>query len=218
MRGAVWRGDRHMNKWSNMKTDIDFYFDFSSPYGYFAATGIDELAARYERAVKWHPVLLGVVFKTTGSVPLPMVPMKGAYALHDFERTARFHGIAYRKPDVLPLSTQLAARAMLWVREKYGDARSIAFGKAVYRAYFTENVHIGEAENIGKIATAMELDAAELLEGCVSAPIKEQLRSDVEAAMARGVFGSPFIIVDDESFWGFDRFDQLEAYLKNGSI
>ena len=26
---------------------IDFYFDFSSPYGYFAAAKIDEIAARH---------------------------------------------------------------------------------------------------------------------------------------------------------------------------
>ncbi|MGZ3237187.1 MAG: DsbA family protein, partial [Burkholderiaceae bacterium] len=47
-----------------MSSAIDFYFDFSSPYGYFASTRIDELAAKYQRKVKWHPILLGVVFQT----------------------------------------------------------------------------------------------------------------------------------------------------------
>ena len=79
-----------------MPQPLDFYFDFSSPYGYFASTRIDELAGRYGRDVEWHPILLGVVFKTTGSQPLPQVPMKGEYALHDFKRTARHHGIAYQ--------------------------------------------------------------------------------------------------------------------------
>jgi 2-hydroxychromene-2-carboxylate isomerase len=36
---------------------IDFYFDFSSPYGYFASLRIDELAARYARTVNWRPYL-----------------------------------------------------------------------------------------------------------------------------------------------------------------
>ena len=49
---------------------IDFYFDFSSPYGYFAAEQIDALAARYGRSVLWHPFLLGVTFKVTGLAPL----------------------------------------------------------------------------------------------------------------------------------------------------
>ena len=37
-----------------MTAPIDFYFDFSSPYGYFASTRIDELAQKYGRGVLWH--------------------------------------------------------------------------------------------------------------------------------------------------------------------
>jgi 2-hydroxychromene-2-carboxylate isomerase len=46
-----------------MTAPIDFYFDFSSPYGYLASQKIDALAAKYGRAVDWRPVLLGAVFK-----------------------------------------------------------------------------------------------------------------------------------------------------------
>ena len=45
-----------------MANPFDFYFDFSSPYGYFASTRIDELAARYGRSVVWRPMLLGAGF------------------------------------------------------------------------------------------------------------------------------------------------------------
>jgi 2-hydroxychromene-2-carboxylate isomerase len=53
-----------------MSAPFDFYFDFSSPYGYLMAEKIDALAAEYGRQVTWHPILLGVVFKATGSAPL----------------------------------------------------------------------------------------------------------------------------------------------------
>jgi len=49
-----------------MANPIDFYFDFSSPYGYFASTKIDDLAAKHGRSVVWRPILLGAVFKVTG--------------------------------------------------------------------------------------------------------------------------------------------------------
>ena len=49
-----------------MPAAIDFYFDFSSPYGFIASEKIEALAARHGREVDWHPVLLGVVFKQTG--------------------------------------------------------------------------------------------------------------------------------------------------------
>lgn len=201
-----------------MSDAIDFYFDFSSPYGYFASTKIEQLAARYGRAVKWHPLLLGVIFKTTGGAPLPSLPLKGDYAFRDFERTARFHGIAYNRPELFPLPTQLAARAMLWVEQTMGDAKAVDFAKAVYHAYFVDGAKIIDPDVIGPLAAALGIDAAAMIDGANSDQIKDLLRTEIEAAVARGVFGSPFVIVDDEPFWGFDRFDQLDAFLKNGSI
>lgn len=201
-----------------MSKPIDFYFDFSSPYGYFASTCIEELAAKYGRTVKWYPLLLGAVFKTTGAAPLPLVPLKGEYALRDFERSARFYGIRYRKPSEFPLSTQAAARAMLWIRKQYGEEKAVVFCKAVYHAYFVDDMHIGRLEILAEIAFGLGLDAARVIDGSNEAEIKEQLREDVDAAMKRGVFGSPFMLVDGEPFWGFDRFAQLEAFLKNGTI
>jgi 2-hydroxychromene-2-carboxylate isomerase len=48
------------------------------------------------------------------------------------------------------------------------------------------------------------------------AAIKERLRAANEAAVARGVFGSPFIFVDGEPFWGSDRLNQVEEWLQTG--
>lgn len=201
-----------------MAGNIDFYFDFSSPYGYFAATRIDALAQKYGRSVNWHPVLLGVLLKTTGAVPLPLTPVKGEYSMHDMERTARLHQIPYSRPSVIPIATQAAARAMLWIRAELGDAKAIEFAKAAFHAYFAENVNISEPAAVMQIAAELGIDAAALNDGMNSAAIKDQLRSDVEQAKARGVFGAPFMIVDGESFWGFDRLDQMEILLKNGRI
>jgi 2-hydroxychromene-2-carboxylate isomerase len=53
-----------------MSKAVDFYFDFSSPYGYLASTRIDEIAARHGAPVTWRPFLLGAVFKLTGAGPL----------------------------------------------------------------------------------------------------------------------------------------------------
>ena len=42
--------------------------------------------------------------------------------------------------------------------------------------------------------------------------------ASVEQAMARGVFGSPYMIVDGEPFWGLDRLDQIERWLATGGF
>lgn len=201
-----------------MAADIDFYFDFSSPYGYFAATRIDELAAKYGRKVKWHPVLLGVVFKQSGCAPLTMVPLKGDYSIHDFKRSARFHGIDFNFPSTFPIASQNAARAVLWLQANAGDEQASAFAKAVYRAFFVDNKDISDLANLQAVMAQQGLDVAQLTEAINQPAIKEQLKQEVEAAIQKGVFGSPYMIVDGEPFWGFDRFDQLEATLKGGKI
>ena len=118
---------------------IDFYFDFSSPYGSLLSERIDELAARFDRRVHWHPILLGVVFQTTGSAPLTLQkPVRAAYWMVDFERSARFMGIPYRHPTHFPLPTQNAARAYYWL---HGQDCALArrFAHATYRALFVDN-------------------------------------------------------------------------------
>lgn len=198
-----------------MTAAIDFYFDFSSPYGYFASTRIDDLAQKYGRNVAWHPILLGVVFKTTGASPLIQLPLKCDYAWRDFERSARFHGIEYRRPTHFPLPTTHAARAMLWLQNHHGDDLAAAFARSVYRALFVDDINIAEPAEIMKLAEPLGVDVQALDAGATSYQIKDQLKAEIEVAIAKGVFGSPFVIVDGEPFWGFDRFDQVEAHLKS---
>lgn len=200
-----------------MSTPIDFYFDFSSPYGYFAAVEIDKLAAKYSRSVNWHPILLGPIFKALGTNSLANIPVKGDYSRHDMERTARFHNIFYKAPSQFPIGTQVAARATLWVQQTQ-PAKAVDLIKTLYSAYFTEDIDISVPENVLRIAADNGIDRAALETALGTPELKEQLRADTEAAGKAGVFGSPFMIVDGEQFWGFDRFTQLEAFLKNGKI
>ena len=196
-----------------MAADIDFYFDFSSPYGYFGSTAIEALAARHGRKVRWHPILLGLIFRATGAGPLVDVPLKGDYARHDFRRTADMNGIDFNMPAPFPIATGAPARAMLWTRAEHGDQQAVALAKALYRAYFVDNLDISSADNVVQVGAAMGLDATALLAGLNSTPIREQLKADTDAAMQAGVFGSPFVIVDGERFWGFDHFPTIDAML-----
>lgn len=201
-----------------MKSPVQFYFDFSSPYGYLAAMQIDELAEKYQRQVEWHPILLGVVFKITDCLPLTKVPLKGKYSEHDFARTARFHSIPFTMPSVFPISTQHAARAMLWVANTKGRASSVEFAKLIYRAYFVDQINISEAEQVIRLGRQFGLDGVELEQAIATPEIKDRLKTEIDEAIKQGVFGSPYVIIDGEPFWGFDRFDQIEATLKNGKI
>jgi 2-hydroxychromene-2-carboxylate isomerase len=198
-----------------MAAPVDFYFDFSSPYGYLASTRIDALAAKYGRSVIWRPILLGVTFKVTGGAPLPMVPLKGDYARRDFVRSAAYHGIPYKTPTTFPVSTQSPARAFVWLNAQDPEAAK-ALAKAYYHAYFVDDINISNPADTVAIAAKAGHDAAKV-EAAINDPaIKDKLKTEVEQSIAKGVFGSPYFMVGDEAFWGMDRLDQLDKWLATG--
>jgi len=200
-----------------MSKSIDFYFDFSSPYGYMAAQKIDALAARYGRTVNWRPMLLGVVFKQTGMAPLTQIPIKGDYSRRDFERSARFHVVPFRMPPVFPIASQAPSRIVLWAKAQ-DPALATRLAQSLYAAFFQDGLDISNPDVAADVAGRSGVDRA-AARACIDDPVvKDLLKREVDAAIAAGVFGSPFVVVDGEPFWGLDRFDQLERWLATGGF
>ena len=46
--------------------------------------------------------------------------------------------------------------------------------------------------------------------------MEARLKEETDRSLERGVFGSPFVFVDGEPFWGADRLDQVERWLRTG--
>lgn len=200
-----------------MAAPVEFWFDFSSPYGYLAAQRIEALAARHGRTVDWRPMLLGVAFKVAGTAPLTEIPMKGEYSKRDFARSARFHGVAdFRMPSRFPIATQAPARILLWTKSR-DPASAARVAKAMLRAYWVDDRDISNADVAAAVAGEAGLDAGAARAAVDDPAWKDALKREVEAGLARGVFGSPFVIADGEPFWGLDRFDQLEWFLRTSA-
>lgn len=198
-----------------MPEPIDFYFDFSSPYGYLAAKQIDAIAARHGRTVRWRPHLIGAAFKTTGQQPLLSIPIKGDYARIDITRTARRLGIPFHPPEQFPFLSVAAARAFYWLDDRAPD-KAHALALALYDRAFGEGQGITSAESVIEVASGLGIDADELRAALTDPAVKERLKREVDAAVERGVFGSPYFIVDGEPFWGHDRLAEIETWLETG--
>lgn len=198
-----------------MANPIDFYFDFSSPYGYFASTRIDALAAKHGRDVTWRPILLGAIFKITGGQPLPTIPLKGSYATHDLARTGRLLGVPFKMPSRFPIAAAAPSRAFYWIQDR-DRALARKAAQALYHAYFAEDRDISNPEVTVNVCAKLGVDRAELAQALNEPAVKERLKTEVDAAIERGVFGSPYIIIDGEPFWGTDRLDQVDKWLETG--
>ena len=198
-----------------MAAPIEFWFDFSSPYGFLGSRRIDDIAARHGRGVLWRPFLLGVLFQTTGQKPLLLQPLRGPYALRDLERTARLYGEPFRLPQPFPFSSVGAARFFYWLDER-NSAAAVAYAKAVYARAFVEGAAVAGAEEAVEVAARLGHDRAEALAALQRPEVKQRLKEINDEALRKGVFGSPFFIVDGEPFWGHDHLDQVERWIETG--
>ncbi|HAE45971.1 MAG: 2-hydroxychromene-2-carboxylate isomerase [Tistrella sp.] len=198
-----------------MTAPIEFWFDFSSAYAYFASHEIEALAARHGRQVIWRPYMLGVAFKATGMRGLSGTPLKGDYARNDWRRISRETGIPFTLPPGHPIVALPASRAFYWI-EARDPAAAVAFARDAFHAYYVEQADMTDPAVVAGVAARRGLDAEEVLAGMADPAIKEKVKTISEEGVARGVFGSPFVLVDDEPFWGWDRLAMVDRWLARG--
>ena len=200
-----------------MNDPITFWLDFSSPYSYLASELIDPLAAKYGRKVQWRPIMLGAAFKATGGKLLTEIPLKGEYSLRDFDRSARFYGVPFRFPSKFPQMTLTAARAYYWLHGQ-DCAKARDFARAIFRALWVDDKDVSDINVVGELATGLGVDRAKLDTAVANPEIKEKVKQETDAAIAQGMFGAPYFMVDGEPFWGADRLPQIEKWLQTGGF
>ncbi len=198
-----------------MSYAIDFYFDFASPYGYFASHQIDKLAKKYRRDVVWRPILLGAAFRVSGVQPAIAVPLKRDYVKIDVPRYARLLDIPFTLPEGFPMLALAPSRAFYWLNENDPD-KARALAKGVFDAYFGEGRDMSKIEAVAEIGETLGIIPEVMIAAVQDQAVKDKLKDETEKAIAFGVFGSPFIIVDRQPFWGADRIWQVEQWLKTG--
>lgn len=194
-----------------MRPQLQFWFDFASTYSFLTAMRIERLAAEAEVGLEWRPFMLGVVLRERGwqGNPADTFPAKGAYMWRDIERRALLRGHGFRKPSVFPRNPVLANRVAQVAAE---EGWCGGFMRRAYAANFIEDREIGEPEVIAQLVAACDRDPAIVLERAQSQPVRDALRRNTEAALAKGLFGAPSFVVGEELFWGDDRLEDALAW------
>lgn len=195
---------------------IEFYFEFGSPYGYFAANEIEALAEEMGRTVIWKPYMLGAAFAKTGAVPFRGIPLKGDYCLMDWERMSDYTGTPWSLPKKFPTAVLAAPRGFYWLVDQGKTDLAVNFAKAAYKAYFADNRPMWTNEETADVAQECGIDREEFLNAVQDKHVKSRLIEEGQKAVDRGIFGSPFIIIDDEPFWGWDRIAMIRDWHKQG--
>ena len=79
-----------------MSPEVEFLFDYGSPFSHLANLQIEGFAKRNGAAVIYTPILLGAVLKATGNASPMTVPAKGRYMATELRRWAARYRVAFK--------------------------------------------------------------------------------------------------------------------------
>ncbi|HEB87987.1 MAG TPA: hypothetical protein ENI85_00295 [Deltaproteobacteria bacterium] len=195
-------------------TAIDFYYDFRSPFAYFATRRMGLLLDKGAR-IRWRPVSVSVLLNLqVDEAPWaeredPLCPPKRAHFMADIFRLIEYWKIPFAMPSPpIPVCDEAMAIAALLERE--GISRS-GFHDAVFEAVWQEQEDAADPEVLRACLAAGSHDPA--LQEAASREGLDLLTAKTRAAYDQGVFGVPTFVVGDDLYFGADRMEMLAARL-----
>jgi 2-hydroxychromene-2-carboxylate isomerase len=195
-----------------MTKQIEFLFDYGSPFSYLASTQMSEFGKRNATTIVYVPIALGAVLKATGNASPMAVPAKGNYMAIELRRWAKRYGVPFRaNPHPFMRNTMRLVRGAVAAQEL---GVFDAYHDAVYRAVWAEAIDLGDDATLAGVLDKARVPAAEVLAAVESQDVKDALRRNTDEAVSRGVFGAPTFFVGSEMFWGNDRLDFVEQALR----
>jgi 2-hydroxychromene-2-carboxylate isomerase len=201
---------------------LEFFYDCSSPWTYFAFTRMVRLAEELGVAVDWRPILVGGVFNAVNQevyatreamFTRPENNRKMAYYLKDMNDWANLCGVRASMPPGHPINSVRAMRGAFYAQEQ---GLLVPYSRAVFAAYWG-----GVAPDIASdavltaICREVGLDPEAFLDAIASPPYKDRLRHNTDELIERGGFGSPTIFINgDDMYFGNDRLALVEHRLR----
>ncbi|MEP6865784.1 MAG: 2-hydroxychromene-2-carboxylate isomerase [Deltaproteobacteria bacterium] len=189
---------------------LRFYFDFISPYAYLAWTQVHALGVEVEP----HPILFAALLEANGTRGPAEVPARRRYLIRDVARIAHRFGVPIVAPPAHPFNPLLALRVTAL---DMATEQRRALVDALYRAAWVTGEGVTSPEVVQRIASEVGL-SADAVARAQHTEIKARIRAATEDAVARGMFGVPTMLVDDQMFWGCDSLPHLAYYLAHGDV
>ena len=202
-------------------TTLECFFDCSSPWTYLAFENLQEIAARFDVAVTWRPILVGGIFNTINPTVYASrdkpVREKQRYMAKDLADWARLAGVTIRfPPPVFPVNSVKAMRACIALGPQ---GKLVPFAREAFRIYWGEGRDISQDDVLREICARAGVDADILFADITQPAVKDALRTNTDELMSRGGFGSPTIFVDEtDMYFGNDRLPLVRDTLVRNAL
>lgn len=194
--------------------NIELYYDFRSPYAYFATQRLSLLTGggegeREDAEIIWKPVSVDVLLnlqagrKPTAEVLDPMCPAKRAHFMADIFRMIKYWNIDFAPPVPTPPTCNLAM-AIVSVMDTNNIEHS-TFRKAIFDAVWKKQMDVSDSSTLRTILEDTGHDA-EVIQLAETKGLNTLIENSI-AAYESGVFGVPTFVWDNELFFGADRME-----------
>lgn len=197
-------------------TTVEFYFDYSSPWTFYAFDRVEDFCARNDAELIWKPFLVGGVFnKVNPSVYARRenpVPPKDAYYQKDMVDWGLFQGIKMIKPSIFPLNSVKALRGAFVAIE---EGTISAYSRACFEAYWCHDKDLSQEDILREIVSSVGMDADNFMAQIGDDRIKKKLFETTDEIIERGGFGSPtFFLNKTDMYFGNDRLELMQAAIE----
>ena len=195
-----------------MNKVIDFYFDYGSPATYLAWTQIYKIVEEADANLNMIPMLLGGVFKETGNASPATVPAKSKWMGADLRMYAKNYNVEFNSNSFFPINTLNLMRGAIAAQkldifEKYSDT--------IFKGIWVKDLNLGDLEVLKDYLEKSGISADEVFKLCQDQEIKNELITNTQEAVSKGIFGAPSFIIDGILIFGQDRLHFVKDLLTN---
>ena len=192
-----------------MTKEIDFYFDFISPYTYLAYKKIQSLPKKIK--INYKPILLGGLHNLEGITPPAFVRSKLKHMINDCLLIAKKDNFDFKWNSKFPINSLNIMRGYFSI-SSLNQAKYI---ETLFDAYWRDDLDISKEEILTPLLEQCKIDKDIFFKTIKDPVIKERLKDATKNAHDKEVFGAPTFTVNNKIFWGQDRLEfALDEYNK----
>ena len=181
-----------------MTKEIDFYFDFISPYSYLAHQKIKQTK---NVNFNYKPILLGGLHNLQGITAPAFIKPKLKHMVSDCDLIAKRNKSNFIWNSKFPINSLKVMRGYLFIDNETKDL----YLNLIFDAYWKDNLDVSNEEILKTILNKSKIDPNNFFDGIKDPKIKDELKDITQRAHDKEIFGAPTFVINNKIFWGQDR-------------
>lgn len=188
-----------------MTQKINFYFDFLSPYSYFAWQNSKQ--KNWEITPKI--ILMGQLFRNFDFKGPGEIPVKRKSELRKCFQYATLKNIPFNPPSTHPFNPMMIAK----MATTYASAdQQYELINEIFALIWGKSTVLDDPEIVKEHLS----NYSAAYERASEPEAKKELKANIKSAINLEIFGVPTFEIKENTFWGNDSIELVESYLESG--